>query len=111
MKRSTARFKPLLSIPKNASGNIGGPSLEKQAAETVACSKEDKDHDGDEKRHAADHREDRRAVVVHARALLRATAGSSRGTRERRSAISSPTRYTEPVASTAPPRRLAKRCA
>jgi hypothetical protein len=63
--KSTARFRPLLSIPKYASGGIGRLSLEKQAAESVASGEEyeyDQSHD---QRDGADHREHRRAVLVH----------------------------------------------
>src|SRR6476646_2060803 len=89
ISRSTARFKPLLSIPKYASGSIGRLSLEKQAAESVASGEEHKDHECDDQGHRPDHREHRRALVVHP---VEASAASS-----------SPTRYTDPVASTAQP--------
>src|ERR1035438_5423781 len=68
--RSTASFKPLLSIPKMANGGIGARSLEKQAGEAPASREEDKDNQRDDERDSADHREHRRAFRIHPAALL-----------------------------------------
>src|SRR6516165_9813441 len=108
-------LKPLLSIPKYASGGIGGPSLEKQPAESVTGGEEYEDHEGHNQRHRADHREHRWAVLVHLRAPPRGAGARASGRAVGVSpcrpacipacmpASNSPTRYTEPVARTAAP--------
>src|ERR1700683_1903561 len=74
MSRSTARFKPLLSIPKYASGGIGRLSLEKQPAKSIASGEEHEYHQGHDQRDCADHREYRGTLLVH----LPKLAGRSR---------------------------------
>src|SRR6516165_582447 len=93
-------LKPLLSIPKYASGGIGGPSLEKQAAESVTGGEKHEDHEGHDQRHRADHREHGWAVLVHLRApprgagarAFRRALGPSACRPACRPASSSPTR-------------------
>src|SRR6516225_1430723 len=102
-------LKPLLSMPKYASGNIGGPSLEKQTAESVTGGEEHEDHQGHDQRHGADHREHGWAVAVHLEAPpggadARASSGAGEAPACKPACMPtsrSPTRYTEPVASTA----------
>src|SRR5664280_2534731 len=83
-----------------AGGGIGALSLEKQAGEPVSSREEHKNNQRDDERNSADHREHRRAFAVHPAALrspapaLCALRGSPR---------TSPTRYTDPVTSTAAP--------
>src|SRR6185437_3980892 len=111
ISRSTTRLRPLLSIPKYARVSIGGPSLEKEATESVTGREEHEDHERHDQRHRADHRQHGRTVVVHSTALRRPAAESCAGTASASPPSSSPTRYTDPVASTAPPCSPAHRCA
>src|SRR5271163_4235864 len=106
------RFRPLLSIPKYARGSIGRLSLEKQPAESVTRGEEHQDHQGHDQGHGADHRDDGWTLVVHlvhpAEPRLSAS-GEPRLSLPSSLPSSSPTRYTEPVTSTAPPRSEAQR--
>src|SRR6202023_2445312 len=91
-------------IAKRRHGRL---SLEKQAREPVACSEEYEDHECHDQRHGADHREHRRALVVHFWALsLRGSAPVPTLLPES-SPATSPTRSTEPVARTAASRSAA----
>ncbi len=84
--------------------SIGRLSLEKQTAESVTSGEEHQDHERDDQRHSADHRQHRGTVVVHDAALRRASPESSAPRALASAPSRSPTRYTEPVASTAPAR-------
>src|SRR6202035_4454170 len=103
------RFRPLLSIPKYAKGGIGRPSLEKQPAETVTGREEHQNDHGHDQGDGADHGEHGWAVVVHLAESRGCACRPSRVADASSSPSSSPTRYTEPVASTAPPRSRAHR--
>src|SRR5438874_13407257 len=70
ISRSMTRFRPLLSIPKYANGAMVEASLEKQATETVTSGEEHEDHERDDQRHRANHRQHRRALVVHRSIVL-----------------------------------------